>query len=380
MPRWTPGALAAAALCLGCQKPIELLWAFQSGAGSRSSPALVKDMVLFGNEAGYLNAVDRNDGSSRWRFPTTKEVVAAPVADGTRAYFGSENYSFYALELHSGRAVWEFPTHDRIKGGAALAGGVVYFGSYDGHLYALRAEDRGLVWQFPAAAPGPLAGVAAVAVATDTGGVVPAALPAPPKAFSYARPAIGEGLVFAGNLDGLLYALDQKTGALRWSFKTGDGITSSPLLEGGTLYFGSNDHRVYALTGLSGAAPTVKWSFATGDQVNASPLLAGGVVYVGGSDKVFYAIDATSGKKLWQQAVGGPVYARAALYQNLVFVGAGAGDGRLYAFDAKSGKPFWTYETGTKVQADLLIDADRLYAVTGDGQLLAFQIHKTTQG
>lgn len=378
MPRWTPCALAAAALCLGCQKPVELLWAYQSGAGSRSSPALVRDMVLFGNEAGYLNAVDRNDGSQRWRFPTTKEVVAAPAADEARAYVGSENYSFYALELHSGRAVWEFPTHDRIKGGAALANGVVVFGSYDGHLYALRAATHELVWEFPAAAT--LEGAAAVAVATDTGGVVPAALPAPPKAFSYARPAVGEGLVLAGNLDGYLYALDQQTGALRWRFKTGDGITSSPLLEGGTLYFGSNDHKVYALTGLPGAAPTVKWSFSTGDQVNAAPLLEGGVVYVGSTDKVFYAVDATSGKELWRQVVQGPIYARAAAYQNLVFVGAGAGDGRLYAFDAKSGKPFWTYETGTKVQADLLVDGDRLFAVTGDGQLLAFQIHKTSQG
>jgi outer membrane protein assembly factor BamB len=373
-----PALLMTLALGAACQKPIELTWAYASGAGSRSTPSLTKDMVLFGNEAGYLNAVDRTDGTSRWRFPTTKEVVGSPSVDAKNVYFGSTNYSFYALELSSGRSAWEFPTHDRIKGSPALADGVVYFGSYDGHLYAVGAEDHQLIWQYPKAEePAPTPAAAAAKPPPPAATPAPETVPAP-KAFSYARPLVADGVVYAGNLDGNLYAFDVKTGALRWRFKTDDGITSSPLIDGGVLYFGSNDRRVYAITGLSGAAPTLKWSFTTGDQVNAAPLLDSGVLYIGSTDKSFYALEAGTGKQLWSVKAEGPIYGRAAIYKNLVFIGAGPGDGRLYAYDTKSHQLFWKYETNTKIQSDPVIDGDHLFVVAGDGQLLNFQIHKTT--
>ncbi len=376
-------ALLVAVALVGCQKPVEQTWAFQGGSGSRGNPTLTKDMVLFGNEAGYLSAVDRTDGSLRWRFATSKEVVGGAAVDGRHAFFGSTNYSLYGVDLATGRSIWEVPTHDRIKGTPVVSDGLVYAGSYDGHVYAIGEADHRIVWQYPAEAAPPNE-VAAVPPATGKDHrVVPAsaAAPAPaPKAFSYARLLAAEGVVYAGNLDGGLYALDAKTGALRWRFATGDGITSSPLLDRGVLYFGSNDHRVYALSNLGASAPSVGWTFQTGDQVNAGPILAGGTLFVGGTDHVFYALDAATGKKLWSTQLAGPVFGRAAAYQNLVFVGAGAGDGTLYAFDQKTGHLFWKYDGGTKIQSDLAIDGDRLYVVTGDGQLLAFQIHKTTNG
>ena len=131
-------------LAVGCTKPIEQDWAFASGSGSRSSPAVTPEVIVFGNEAGYVNAVNR-DGTARWRFATTKEVVSAPTVDGPRVYFGSTNYNFYCLDLASGRTLWEFATGDRIKGDPTIVDGVVYFGSYDGHFYALGAADRRVI-------------------------------------------------------------------------------------------------------------------------------------------------------------------------------------------------------------------------------------------
>jgi outer membrane protein assembly factor BamB len=360
-------------LAVGCTKPIELEWSFASGSGSRSTPAVTHEVVVFGNEAGYVNAVNR-DGSARWRFATTKEVVSAPTVDGPRVYFGSTNYTFYALDLASGRSLWEFATGDRIKGDPTISEGVVYFGSYDGHFYALGAADRRVVWEFPPATPPapPPAAAKGVAAGPDAGSLVPADLP---KGFSYAQPAIAQGVVYIGNLDGNLYALEAGNGALRWKFKTGDGITSSATVLGGVIYFGSNDKKVYALDQATGTQ--VRWAFATGDAVNAPPLVEGGIVYVGSTDHLFYALDAATGKKLWSASLQGPIYGKAALYKNLVFVGGGPGDGAIYAFDAKSGQPFWKYQTGGKVESDVVVDGDHAFAVGGDGQLLSFKINKT---
>jgi len=48
---------------------------------------------------------------------------------------------------------------------------------------------------------------------------------------------------------------------------------SSPAVSGGMVYFGSGDHHVYALDARTG---DLKWKFATGNVVHASPAVADG--------------------------------------------------------------------------------------------------------
>jgi outer membrane protein assembly factor BamB len=54
-------------------------------------------------------------------------------------------------------------------------------------------------------------------------------------------------VLYVGCDDGYLYALDISTGAQRWRYKTGGAIRSQILVAGDLVYFGSLDHRVYAL-------------------------------------------------------------------------------------------------------------------------------------
>ena len=78
-------------------------------------------------------------------------------------------------------------------------------------------------------------------------------------------------------------------GTLLWEFKTGGLVHSSPAIGAdGTVYFGSNDNKVYALDGASGAK---KWEFETGYLVYSSPAMGSdGTVYVGSWDRKVYAI------------------------------------------------------------------------------------------
>jgi outer membrane protein assembly factor BamB len=57
-----------------------------------------------------------------------------------------------------------------------------------------------------------------------------------------------EGKVYFGSVDGEVYSLDARTGNLRWRFKTGGPVTSSPTVVNGVIYIGSADHYVYALS------------------------------------------------------------------------------------------------------------------------------------
>jgi outer membrane protein assembly factor BamB len=49
-------------------------------------------------------------------------------------------------------------------------------------------------------------------------------------------------------VDGQVYGLSLKAGKPLWSFRAGAPIASSPLAVGDAVYFGCNDHSVYAIT------------------------------------------------------------------------------------------------------------------------------------
>ena len=94
-------------------------------------------------------------------------------------------------------------------------------------------------------------------------------------------PAVANGVVYVGSLDGNVYALDARTGGLLWSYATGYGVESSPAVANGVVYVGSEylgTGGVYALDASTGA---LLWSSAITNSVESSPAVANGIVYVG---------------------------------------------------------------------------------------------------
>jgi outer membrane protein assembly factor BamB len=82
-----------------------------------------------------------------------------------------------------------------------------------------------------------------------------------------------------------------------WSFATGKGIFSSPVVDGeGTVYVGSADRVFYAL----GRDGSLKWKFETGGIIDSAALLDDrGRVYFGSGDQYLYCLDRGTGKVIW---------------------------------------------------------------------------------
>ena len=177
---------------------------------------------------------------------------------------------------------------------------------------------------------------------------------------------------------------------VKWKFRAGAAIVSTPAVSAGTVYFGSSDHQVYALDERSGA---LRWKFATHGRVSASPAVAAGRVYVGSFDGSFYALDAAQGTLAWKFATEGerrfsarhlhgaepaaevmpdpfdvflssPVLAGGAVY-------FGSGDGNVYALDAASGALRWKFHTGNVVHASPAVAAGTLYVGSWDSYFYA---------
>jgi len=178
-------------------------------------------------------------------------------------------------------------------------------------------------------------------------------------------PAIGAGTVYFGSADHTFYAVDAQSGQLRWKFATQGRVNSSPAVAAGRVYFGSYDGTFYALDAARGA---LQWKFVTGgerrfsarhlhgadpaaevmpdpfDRFLSSPAIAGGTVYFGSGDGNVYALDAGSGALRWKFHTDNVVHASPAVANDTVYVGSW--DSYFYALDAASGKQRWRFKTG----------------------------------
>lgn len=260
---------------------------------------------------------------------------------------------------------WKFKTGGRVISSPAVSGGLVVVGSADGSLYGVNRSDGTQRWKF------------------DTKGPV------------MSSPAIADGLVFVSSVDGSIYAVDSATGTQRWVFATKgerrftapgihgaiprtermpdpfDVFLSSPTVAGGTVYIGSGDQHVYALDARTGA---LKWAFSTGDVVHAAPALANNTVYVGSWDRNLYALDAATGKEKWRYTTGNDttIYnqiglaSSPAVANGMVFVGGR--DGKFHAVNEQTGALAWTHDNrGGWTIASPAVRDGVVYFPTSDG-------------
>jgi len=161
---------------------------------------------------------------------------------------------------------------------------------------------------------------------------------------------------------------------LKWQFETDGRVYSTPLIAGDRIYFGSGDHRFYAVKKETGEQD---WSFETGGAVHSSAAIKGDLLYFGSADGHLYALNKNSGELVWKFASGGErIYglwdyylSSPAVDNNTVYWGSG--DGHLYAVDAATGDLRWKYDTGDIVHASPVIDEDKVYFGGFDGRMYA---------
>ena len=154
--------------------------------------------------------------------------------------------------------------------------------------------------------------------------------------------------MFRGNpsLSGVSESSLPEKPILKWSFKTGGPVSSSPAILGGKVFIASESSNVFCLDLESGAKD---WSFAASGPIESSPLILDGRLYIGDSNTNFYCLDAKSGKQQWvhgfdDKIKSSPNWVVSADGKNRDIL-VGGYDFRLYSFAAISGSTNWTFET-----------------------------------
>jgi eukaryotic-like serine/threonine-protein kinase len=114
-------------------------------------------------------------------------------------------------------------------------------------------------------------------------------------------PAVAKGVVYVGSADTNVYALNAKTGALLWSYATGIGALPAAAVANGVVYVGLVDPYGTSVAALNAKTGALLWSYTTGDAVFSSPAAANGVVYVGSDDHHVYAFGLKKGSEVTTQ-------------------------------------------------------------------------------
>jgi eukaryotic-like serine/threonine-protein kinase len=272
-----------------------------------------------------------------WTFKTGGAVWSTPAfADGT-VYFGSNDHKIYALDAATGKQKWSVTTGGAVWAPARVDGAYVYILSDDGYLYKLVRANGKRVWRF------------------DThGGKV--------KRAGYDRlassPVIQGGTLYFGSAEGSLYALNPKDGHERWHYFTQGAVRSTPAVADGRVFFGSYDDAMYALDAKKG---TLLWRRDTHMPVVSTPLVVKDLVYIGSRNADFYALNAADGKLKWR-AFDWVSWVESSATERDGIVYIGCSDCMdLFAYDAVTGKEQWRFNTGGESWPIPAVDEKRVY-------------------
>jgi outer membrane protein assembly factor BamB len=294
---------------------------------SAATPAL----LVIALTALSLNTAHAQSGTPLWSHEIGGQLWAPLTYAEGSLYFGADDAFFRAYDIGSQEVRWEFETGGIIRSGAEIAEGTVVFASDDGFLYALEVGSGAEIWRFDLGS-------------SDMARVLPATDPPYEYDYLHSSPVHHEGTVYVGSADGALYAITHESGQERWRFQTEGKIRSTSVLDGRTVYFASWDGHVYAVSAASGE---LVWKSDTGGIVQGSPAIGAGKVFVGSRSAAVFAFDAGSGEQAWRHVhedgswvESSPVYSDGVVY-------IGSSDAlQLFAIDAETGRTIWNFRTG----------------------------------
>ncbi len=305
-----------------------LHWKTDTG-GTGGTPAVAGGAVYMAAEDGSIHALDAMTGKQRWSYTRTVGISAQSGYDGyatvsgDTVYVTSDSGVLFALDAATGKprwvATWPSPT-DTLYAAPAVDNGMVFVaaGGPDGGAYALNVTTGKVVWK--------------------TSHVL---------GFD-ARPLVADGAVyFVSQAADTLVALDEKTGSNRWSVGS-SGTNSPPVAGGGLVYVAGADTIIRAFHAQDGSPA---WTFQTAGNApapvfatGAAMILDGGTLYAGSEGGTVYALDATIGKQRWSASAGSAIDAPPVVADGAVFVTTESGE--VLAFRVSDGATAWTYAAG----------------------------------
>ena len=180
------------------------------------------------------------------------------------------------------------------------------------------------------------------------------------------EPLVCDSRVILGNSDGVVFALDSRSGSQIWKKEIDEPVFSSPAQSGDTVVVVGAEGGVRAFSARDG---NILWEHDEGGSVDSGPVIRNGRVFVGFHGGAFRCFSLSDGRLLWMHQGEGSVFTTAAASDVSVFYGTS--QGVLYCLDPKDGLVRWSFQTGSVVGTSPWVGPTAVIFGTLDMDLIA---------
>jgi len=140
-------------------------------------------------------------------------------------------------------------------------------------------------------------------------------------------------------MDSCIYAIDVSEGSIRWKYKTGDMVRSTPIINHGILYAGSWDHYMYAMNAHDGV---LNWKYDAGAIIQSSPDIIDDKIVFGSRVGFIFALDKKSGHEVWKTRYWGSwIESSPEIYNRNIYIGS-SDYKKIHALDPENGDVIWS--------------------------------------
>lgn len=263
-------------------------WKWDCPIDNAKSNAIVADLLVsadtiyVSSSNGRVYSLDKEFGDLNWESKILDEkhrkLWTSPVIQGDTLYVSTFDGHIYALSVEMGELLdWSFESEAGFASSLVIYEDTIFLGSFDRHLYAIGiGSNISSMWKFPQEKPA--------------------------GNWFWASPIVNEGIVYAGCLDGKLYAIEAETGEKVWEFDAGSPIVSSPVLMDDLLIVTDESGTVYVFdlgAEIEDRAVPLK-TISIGADVRSSFCTQEGLVYIQGEDNWIYVVDIDKGEVSWK--------------------------------------------------------------------------------
>lgn len=315
-------------------------WTTDVGRAVRGSPALGTDVMVLGLTERIVTLLDRRSGQLFWRTAVSGTVHGGPLLREDRIYLATEQTPtgrVYALNLRDGRVVWRAASGG-VSAPLALDGDALYAGTDRGTVLRLRARDGEITWSHRV-----------------TGAIRAAPVPTP------------AGVAVATTAD-TLYLLDTATGAARAQAATGGPVLGTPVTDGRSLYFGTVQGVVRAVT-LEGLVTA--WETTLPDAIYGALALVGDTLVVLARDGTLALFSTHAPEALRTFALETAVTAGPTVTSSGILIGTVAGD--VLLVDRETGTITWRARVPGPIETPPLVRDGQVVVVGGRGEIHTYR-------
>lgn len=198
-------------------------------------------------------------------------------------------------------------------------------------------------------------------------------------------PAILSNRIYISDAEGLVTALDARTGEKIWQTEVGSEIFGGVAASAGLVALGSSNAEVIVLNADTGQE---EWRNLVSSEIVSSPVISDGKVMVRTIDGKVFALNARTGQRDWLYDRSVPALTlrgNASLSAGGGVVVTGFSNGKIVLFLVENGRAVWEKRIASasgRSELDRVVDADAtpvlvgetIYALTFNGNIGAYNV------